>query len=175
MLEKNQDLSGCCVQSNFATEPTYFKDSANSTQAKEPAKQFDWDGADGSCSKDDVCTDKIEVAISKGGRYNMRITFSGTGSLRNITPLVTEGRPFLEGEDEIPTYIFKWTYTPNDPKENKKIFGIKNLSNTRAGKYCIKIRDAVGFTESSCDGGSTSSGSLDDFELVIENIECSAS
>ena len=45
--------------------------------------------------KDDVCTDKIEVTISKGGRYNMSITFSGTGSFRNITPLVTGGEPFI--------------------------------------------------------------------------------
>ncbi len=32
-----------------------------------------------------------------------------------------------------------------------------------------------GFSESTCGGGSTSSGSLDDFELVTENVECSAS
>jgi len=44
----NQDLSGWCVQSNFANEPTYFKNSANSTWANDAAKQPDWDGADGS-------------------------------------------------------------------------------------------------------------------------------
>ena len=44
----NQDLSGWCVQSNFASEPTSFKPSANSTWANDAAKQPDWDGADGS-------------------------------------------------------------------------------------------------------------------------------
>ena len=44
----NQDLSGWCVQSNFASEPSDFKQSANSTWRTDPAKQPDWDGADGS-------------------------------------------------------------------------------------------------------------------------------
>jgi len=126
-----------------------------------------------SCSKDDVCTDKIEVTISKGGRYNMSITFSGTGSFRNITPLVTGGEPFIV--NGLPTYEFEWTYTPIDLTQSPSIFYGKDLIDVPAGNYCVKITDGVGFSESTCGGGSTSSGSLDDFELVIENIECSAS
>ena len=127
-----------------------------------------------SCSKDDVCTDKIEVTISKGGRYNMSITFSGTrASLRNITPLVTGGEPFIL--NGLPFYEFEWTYTPIDPTQSTLKFFGKDLIDVPAGNYCVKITDGVGFSESTCGGGSTSSGSLDDFELVIENIECSAS
>ena len=126
-----------------------------------------------SCSKDDVCTDKIEVTISKGGRYNMSITFSGTGSLRNITPLVTGGEPYIV--NGLPSYEFEWTYTPIDPTQSTLKFLGKDLINVPAGNYCVKITDRVGFSESTCGGGSTSSGSLDDFELVTENVECSAS
>ena len=126
-----------------------------------------------SCSKDDVCTDKIEVTISKGGRYNMSITFSGTGSFRNITPLVTGGEPFIL--NGLPIYEFEWTYTPIDLTQSPSKFFGDTYRNATAGKYCVKITDRVGFSESTCGGGSTSSGSLDDFELVTENVECSAS
>ena len=44
----NQDLSGWCVQSNFSSEPSNFKESANSTWVNDSTKQPDWDGADGS-------------------------------------------------------------------------------------------------------------------------------
>jgi len=44
----NQDLSGWCVQSNFSSEPTGFKNNANSTWVNDAAKQPDWVGADGS-------------------------------------------------------------------------------------------------------------------------------
>ncbi|MDA9669811.1 hypothetical protein N9T61_02560 [Flavobacteriaceae bacterium] len=44
----NQDLSGWCVQSNFASEPSNFKTSANCIWRNDAAKQPDWDGADGS-------------------------------------------------------------------------------------------------------------------------------
>ena len=44
----NQNISDWCVQSNFASEPTSFKSSANSTWRNDAAKQPDWDGADGS-------------------------------------------------------------------------------------------------------------------------------
>ena len=97
-----------------------------------------------SCSKDDVCTDKIEVTISKGGRYNMSITFSGTGSLRNITPLVTGGEPYIV--NGVPSYEFEWTYTPIDPTQfdptqsPSKFFG-QTLTNVPAGNYCVKITD----------------------------------
>ena len=122
-----------------------------------------------SCSKDDECTDEIEVAVfSGGGRYNMSITFSGNGSLRNITPLVTGGEPFIVGEDEIPTYTFEWTYTPIDPAESIQIFYGENLPNMRAGKYCVKITDSFGISNSTCNGGPN------DFKLVIEDVECSA-
>ena len=70
---------------------------------------------------------------------------------------------------------FEWTYTPNDPTEPNYTIYEENLTNVPAGKYCVKITDRVGFFESTCGGGSTSRGSLDDFELVIENVECSAS
>ena len=123
-----------------------------------------------SCSKDDECTDEIEVAVfSGGGRYNMSITFSGNGSLRNITPLVTGGEPFIVGEDEIPTYQFEWTYTPIDPTQSpSKLFG-QTLTNVPAGNYCVKITDSFGISNSTCNGGPN------DFKLVIEDVECSAS
>lgn len=44
----NQDISGWCVQSNFSSEPSNFKTSANNTWVNDAAKQPDWDGADGS-------------------------------------------------------------------------------------------------------------------------------
>ena len=44
----NQDLSGWCVQDNFAAEPSNFKINANSTWRNDSSKQPDWDGADGS-------------------------------------------------------------------------------------------------------------------------------
>ena len=43
----NQDLSSWCVHSNFDSEPSNFKSSANSTWTNDAAKQPDWDAADG--------------------------------------------------------------------------------------------------------------------------------
>tara|TARA_Y100000992_G_C21136225_1_gene429032 strand:- start:475 stop:807 length:333 start_codon:yes stop_codon:yes gene_type:complete len=42
----DQDLSGWCVQSNFASEPSAFKNNPNA--GFNSADQPDWDGADGS-------------------------------------------------------------------------------------------------------------------------------
>ena len=44
----NQDLSSWCVHSNFDSEPSNFKTSANGTWTSDAAKQPDWDAADGS-------------------------------------------------------------------------------------------------------------------------------
>lgn len=41
----NQNISGWCVQSNFASEPNVFKQSVNSNWVNYAAKQPDWDGA----------------------------------------------------------------------------------------------------------------------------------
>ena len=46
----NQDLSGWCVQSNFASEPNRFNHDANDDWRNNAAKQPDWDGADGSAA-----------------------------------------------------------------------------------------------------------------------------
>ena len=43
----NQDISGWCVQSNFSSEPPFFKNNANNTWVNDASKQPDWDGADG--------------------------------------------------------------------------------------------------------------------------------
>jgi hypothetical protein len=43
----NQDISGWCVQSNFSSEPSGFKNNANNTWVNDASKQPDWDGADG--------------------------------------------------------------------------------------------------------------------------------
>ncbi|MCH1518718.1 MAG: gliding motility-associated C-terminal domain-containing protein, partial [Flavobacteriaceae bacterium] len=66
-----------------------------------------------------------------------------------IRASATGGSPFIV--DDIPTYQFEWTFTPNDPTQASQVFYGEVIDRALPGSYCLRILDQNGHSYCSCD------------------------